>query len=206
VAAIESSEEDIRPDFWCEARCLCQHELAHHVVGRLAGFKTGIVKVRIDGHLPRHEGSAFIVPTTPLPGIDDVDRYIRRRIVVLLAGAAGEALDATSGRVDLGRARKLLDESAFFDGDKAVELATILYGRSIGGGPPPDLMEMLAGPGNLRENLLCRSAEVVELHCGIILALTEELLARVRPGESACLDARELDAHPLLSTIVPIDL
>ncbi|WP_165185184.1 hypothetical protein [Caulobacter soli] len=182
------------------ARSICRHEFGHYVAARALGFKTGIVRVEIGDNERSYLGSALIVPTEPHTSLQSVERHIHRRIVVLLSGACAETLNQSS-KVEIEKAKRLLKTTACSDGEKAAELSSLLYGLKFAEAFTVDSIETALGPGKLWDDLLIKAASLIENHAELVIKLAEELLAKVRPGERASLDARVLDTHPLLTNL-----
>ena len=195
-----------RANFLELARPICRHEFGHHVAARLLGFKTGIVRVEISEGGRWHRASSLIVPTEPHASLQSVESYLCRRIVVLLSGVCAEALNDQSGRVAIKEAKSLLETTAGSDGEKALELCALLYGLQFAGSFTAGSIETAYGPAKLCDDLLGRAAALIEGRLEVVLKLTEELLAKVQPGEVASLDARVLDAHPLLVSLGRIEM
>ncbi|MCO7524861.1 hypothetical protein NJH54_10080 [Pseudomonas asiatica] len=163
-----------------QARKVAQHEMGHYVMARVMGFVTdGVsIEIRHNGHL----GGATVQLSESLRSLDDVSSYLKRRVLVLYAGAMAETLHPAhipKSGVDQEMAVKILNEGLGAEQDYAKAREAILLLRNIehpGTLEEGDVQQEL---NELAQSLWDRTVEVVELLestiVGVAGALTERL-------------------------------
>jgi prephenate dehydrogenase len=70
---------------------IARHEVGHAVVARVLGFKTGAISLMLKAANGDHTACATTPLYTSTPNSADVESYIERRIMVLIAGTMSEA-------------------------------------------------------------------------------------------------------------------
>ena len=161
------------------ARKYAQHEMGHYVVSKCMGFGTGEVSLTIldiDGH----DGGATIYAEEPFETLEQVRRYIERRVLVLFAGAIAETLPPRQGPVrgvDRDKADKIIrGTTAASDYGKARELIAML--RNILHPQALDRKDVLDQKLIIWERLWERAIDLVEQFehpiVGVAGALTEQ--------------------------------
>lgn len=97
-----------------------RHECGHLVVARSLGFPTGRIK------LTGKDASAQITLLPSIQSLDDLKRFIERRVQVLFAGAMAQSLRGRKGNSD--DANEFLRTTANQDYAKARELVRLHTG------------------------------------------------------------------------------
>ncbi|MEO4013679.1 peptidase M41 [Pseudomonas rossensis] len=89
---------------------IANHEMAHYVIARALGFETGGVTLTVTMDL-RHQGGASISLARSISSIEAMREHLEARLMVLFAGAMGQALvskHAPEKRVDKSKATAIL--------------------------------------------------------------------------------------------------
>jgi len=177
------------------------HEFGHYVAARTLGFRTGEVTIQLHFELGgiAHRGGAKIELAHQLDTTTDVIDYLKKRVVILYAGAVAETLNQ-HGVVDQRYAVQILHtagQGAEQDHAKARELLHIL--RSICH-PTTDVVDNVTIQSELdalNGDLWLRAVGLVEVNAGTISSLARNLAGRTnRPGVLVRFDALELEGHP----------
>ena len=182
------------------ARRIAQHEMGHYVVARALGFKTGDVSIEVIGPIDGHRGTAAVTLSTATGSLELIADYLRRRVIVLYAGAAAEALPrygSPSKQVDVESALEIIRNprnGAEQDHAKARELIHVLRNATRSGTDADNDLETQGELDELDEQLFRRAIELVESHVDTILGLACNLSARVVvPKTPAVIKAAELE-------------
>ncbi|MHC8413425.1 peptidase M41 [Pseudomonas sp. Hz4] len=96
---------------------IAHHEMGHYVMARALGFATGGVTLTVTMDL-RHQGGASITLVRSISSIDAMKEHLEARMMVLLAGAMGQALPSQHS------SKKLVDKSktaAILKGEQGAE-------------------------------------------------------------------------------------
>ncbi|MHC8353330.1 peptidase M41 [Pseudomonas sp. RT4P38] len=96
---------------------IAHHEMGHYVMARALGFATGGVTLTVTMDL-RHQGGASITLARSISSIDAMKEHLEARMMVLLAGAMGQALPSKHSP------KKLVDKSktaAILKGEQGAE-------------------------------------------------------------------------------------
>lgn len=89
---------------------IANHEMAHYVIARALGFETGGVTLTVTMDL-RHQGGASISLVRSISSIEAMREHLEARMMVLFAGAMGQALvskHSPDKRVDKSKATAIL--------------------------------------------------------------------------------------------------
>jgi len=89
---------------------IANHEMAHYVMARALGFSTGGVTLTVTMDL-RHQGGASISLVRSISSMDAMREHLEARMMVLFAGAMGQALvskHSPEKRVDKSKATAIL--------------------------------------------------------------------------------------------------
>jgi len=89
---------------------IANHEMAHYVLARALGFETGGVTLTVTMDL-RHQGGASISLVRSISSMDAMREHLEARMMVLFAGAMGQALvskPSLDKRVDKSKATAIL--------------------------------------------------------------------------------------------------
>lgn len=168
------------------ARAVAQHEMGHYVVARLMGVATGDVSIQITGH-NGHRGAATVLLAQGLPSVDAVSNYLKRRVLILYAGAMGETLHpghVPQTGVDNDQAVSIIrgDFGAEQDHAKAREAIYLL--RNIVYPDTHDADEVQGQLNALDQQLWERSLELVEQFESTIVGVAGALTERLEPTSS----------------------
>jgi hypothetical protein len=183
-----------------------QHEMGHYLVARALGFRTGEVSIKFTTPNDLH-GSTTVELGENLASLDDVTKYLERRILVLLAGAAAETLppDTIEKFVDHEAVLEIHRKSSRGteqDFAQAKELITILRNISHFPSDPAKAATLQAEHDRLEEKLMGRAAELVENYGELIVALAWTLTGNVTTAYGrATLKAEELERIPSVRAI-----
>ena len=173
--------ESLKP----RAQSIAQHEMGHYVVATVLGFRTGDVCIALLRH-NGHRGGAGIDLAQSLASTADVSLYLRRRVQVLYAGAAGEALTANN-IVNQERALKILEtRTAGADQDhaKARELVHILRSIEFAQSDANDSLAVQGQLDALSDELWQATIVLVEEHSRAICGLAGNLVDRAMGAAS----------------------
>lgn len=190
------------------ARKIANHELAHYVIARAMGFKTGGVRLKLIG-LDGHDGAATIILHEPLGSHQALINYLERRVIVLFAGALGETLTPQHiphRGVNCQEAERilLLEKGAAQDLAKARELVWLMGNLNFSAAAPD--AEIQAKTEEIHQRLWARTAELVERFEELIVGVGESLAQRVRRlEEEVALTAEHLEALPSIRNIPVIE-
>ncbi len=111
---------------------LSQHEAAHWVVAVALGFDAQEIELEIQS-LEAHRGSANTCSDARCETIGEMRAVVRRRALIKLAGAMGEAIDRGIQKINAQAAQQILEDGTTGAGqDYAIarELTMLLYNSS----------------------------------------------------------------------------
>lgn len=172
---------------------IARHEIAHIVVAKALGFRTGEVTLVLNSRDGSHVGTSEVFLDCVTSSLVDVYSYLERRIIVLLAGAIAEPIEK-SVRIP-GAYASVRSEGAASDLQKAVELIRLRL--NIDGNSEPNGVDKI-----LRE-LALKTSQAVEMNFGVISSLSERFAARIRYyGERIGWEGSEIDAQPEIKNIL----
>ncbi|MEH2509479.1 hypothetical protein V1291_000833 [Nitrobacteraceae bacterium AZCC 1564] len=166
---------------------ILRHEAGHLVVGKLLGFETGSVR------LTAKDAGAEITLAPHLADIDQTKDYIKRRVIVLYAGACAEALRGKK----IHEPQVLSDlesDHATNDFAKIRELLLLLAGIEIDDDNRQDLLDKyVADYSN-------RAGELVEKYADTIHEVANDLAENIS-AEGMTLSKDKVDNLPSVRTI-----
>lgn len=170
----------IQPHQRDRARIVAQHEMGHYVMAKAMGFTSGEVTLTLLGH-DGHKAGATIYLEEPFESIEQVRRYLERRVVVNFAGAIAETLPRDSSPIrgaDRERAGVIIKGiTCESDYGKAREAIAMLRNIQHPGTLDPD--EASEQKQQIYDRLWKRSADLVEQFeitiVGVAGALTQRL-------------------------------
>ena len=172
---------------------IARHEIAHIVVAKALGFRTGEVTLVLNSRDGSHVGTSEVFLECVTSSIQDISTYLDHRVMVLLAGAIAEPVD---GDVRIpGAYDSVRSEGAASDLQKAVEL--ICLRLNINGNCESN------GIDKMLRALVLKTSQVVEANFAVIAALSERFAARISfYGERIGWERSEIDAQPEIRNIV----
>jgi hypothetical protein len=145
---------------------ILRHEAGHLVIAKLLSFETGNVR------LTEKDAGSEITLVPDLRDIPEIKGYIGRRVVVLYAGAAAEALRGTT--IDQEQALKdFSSEVGMNDFAKIRELLLLLAGIERGDTDRQTLLDRYV------EEYANRTGELVQKHALAIHEVAKELAAAI---------------------------
>ncbi|UMR29153.1 hypothetical protein MJ904_18915 [Massilia sp. MB5] len=172
---------------------IARHEIAHIVVAKALGFRTGEVTLVLNSRDGSHVGTSEVFLDRVTSTVEDVSTYLDRRIMVLLAGSIAESAEQSLRTSEAYNA--VLGEGAASDLQKAVELIRLRL--NING----DLD--LAGVDRMLRVLVQKTSLAVEANFAVISVLSERFAARIKfYGERIGWAGSEIDAQPEIANIV----
>ena len=183
-------------------QALAQHEVAHYVVATALGFEGE--KLTLQVQLDAHRGKSTVDCVVSCGSLSELRSFMRKRAVVILAGAMGEALDRASFEVDGRRAHLLLSEGdtgAGQDNAVAKEIAQLLDNSSMAdGGERTPSRDVFVG-------LLADAFSIVQINARPICELADMLAARVTsPFSEAVLLRGEIESTTAFKAIQRVQL
>lgn len=184
-----------------KTQTLSRHEAAHYVTAFALGFHSEGISLLIE--LDAHRGKSYTSGTARCESLTELQCFIRNRILIILAGAMGEALDPVTYKVDAEAAYNFLDgglTGAALDFAVARELINLLH-NSL-----PLTINPKTGGGNTTRELLielmAESLELVTLNSHSICKLAKALEVRVVAGKgNGNLETTEIDSLSLCNSL-----
>jgi hypothetical protein len=145
---------------------IANHEMGHYVVARALGFETGGVSLSVTMDL-RHQGGASITLVRSISSIEDMKEHLEARMMVLFAGAMGQALASTHSpekRVDKSKATAILkgELGAEQDYAKIRELRHLLRNLAYPDTDPASSDRIAAELKEITERVWFRTQKIVE--------------------------------------------
>jgi len=188
------------------ARPVALHEIGHHVVGRVLGFRMGSVEIEL--LFGGHRGLAEITLSHPTPSSLEISEHIERRVQVLYAGAAAETLvpGVPTPTVDTQAAITSLShpgQGAEHDHAKAKDLIRVLRNLRHSPTDPVDNRLVQHESDALDQNLWAKTVTLVETHADTIIGLAGGLISRMRSRDlKARMEAADFTALPAVQTLL----
>lgn len=175
---------------------LSQHEAAHWLTAIALGFDAQEIRLEIQS-LEAHRGKANTNFDARCETLQEMQAVIRRRALVKLAGAMGEALNRETSQIDARAAQEILEEGATGAGqDYAVaKELTVLLHNSV------SVREGFTARDMLIE-LQSEAFTMVSLHVTAVCDLADALTKRVVAGKGlGVLQKDEIHQIPLYCQI-----
>jgi hypothetical protein len=182
---------------------VAKHELGHLVAARACGFKTGecTVKLQFNGGMVGHHGTSEIILIEPLTTPELLNKYLKRRIVVLFAGVLAESLKETNEVDDVYAVKELESGGATTDFKVVSELRWIL--RNLCHPVDASHEDARDQAAALQSELWQFTATFVQDHAPLICGLAARLACRITHfNEVATLTAQEIDAAPAMQAFM----
>jgi hypothetical protein len=172
---------------------LARHEMAHIVVAKALGFRTGDVTLVLKSPDGDHVGTSRVFLEKDTSSRGQVVEYLRSRVAVLLAGSIAEAESVDELlRSAHGQVRS---EGAGSDLPKAIELITLLL--NMQGKFEPEALERAL------DQLTHWTVQTVTSNYDVIQALAKRFAGRIEfYGQRIGSTASEIDAEPEISQVV----
>ncbi|SFB62754.1 hypothetical protein [Azotobacter beijerinckii] len=178
-------------------RVLSQHEAAHYVTALALGFDAQEITLQVQS-LDAHRGKARTDCIARCESLLELQEFMRCRILIILAGAMGEAINRTTYEVDGKAAYKILDEGSTGAGQDfavAKELILLLH-NSL-----PVSVNPQTGKGQTSKDLLVEflgeALAWVTINARPICDLADVLTERVVAGRgSGGLQKAEIEQLP----------
>lgn len=186
----------------CRIQALAQHELAHYVTAIALGFEGGKVTLQIQPQA--HRGKSTTNNVIRCNSMEELRTFMRKRAIVVLAGAMGETIDRVAFEVNAQKSYQLLSEGetgAGQDNAVAKEIAQLLDNSSTtdGGERTPSRAVFV--------ELLGDAFSLVQVNARPICELAEMLARRITgPLTEATLSREEIEATAAYKTIQFFDL
>lgn len=160
---------------------LSQHEAAHWIIAVALGFEAQEIKLEIQS-LEAHRGKANTTFDARFDTMEEMRDVVRRRALIKLAGAMGEALDRGQQNVNAQAAHLILESGETGAGEDyavARELTVLLHNsKPISDG---------SSSRDLLIELLTEALTLVTLNmkpvCDLADALTQKVMAGKGAGE-----------------------
>ncbi|WP_316187966.1 MULTISPECIES: hypothetical protein [unclassified Bradyrhizobium] len=168
---------------------ILRHEAGHLVIAKLLGFETGEIR------FGQKDAGAGITLVPDLRDIEAIKQYVARRVVVLYAGVAAEALRGVT--IDQQQALKdFSSEVGMNDFAKIRELLLLLAGLESEDDDRQKLLDKYV------EQYANRTGELVQKHALTIHEVAKELAAGI-PAAGGHLSQSQVDA---LSSVKKIEV
>jgi hypothetical protein len=162
---------------------IANHEMGHYVIARALGFETGDVTLKVTMGLTHH-GGASITLSRSISSIEQMKAHLEGRIMVLFAGAMGQALPpkhSPKKHVDEPKAGAILkgELGAEQDYAKIRELRYLLRNISYPDTDPASSDSIIAELTAINDRLWLRTQKIVEALADTITGLAEVLVDRM---------------------------
>ena len=172
---------------------LARHEMAHIVVAKALGFRTGDVTLVLKSPDGDHVGTSTVFLEKETSSIEQVIEYLRSRVAILLAGSIAEV--ESIGELRRSAHRQVRSEGAASDLQKALELLTLLL--NVQGKSDPEALERAL------DQLTSWTVQIVTSNYDVIQSLAKKVAGRIefyaqRIGSTAS----EIDAQPEILQVV----
>lgn len=172
---------------------IARHEIAHIVVAKALGFKTGEATLVLYSPDGSHLGTSVINLDFATTSLSEVSNYLDRRVIILLSGYLAEPVDV--GRHQSNAHKIVYAKTAESDVQKALELIHIKLN-----------LEGISAPGAVNQRLSAlalRAWAIVEANFKIISALAQRFAKRIEFYEQPISwKGYEIDEQPEIQQIV----
>lgn len=101
---------------------IARHEVGHAVVAKLLGFETGSISIMLTAANGDHVAATEMLLDSHASNLNELERYLERRIIVLMAGAMSEPESVQDLKHSFGEAFKVAES----DRQKSDELIQVL--------------------------------------------------------------------------------
>jgi hypothetical protein len=172
---------------------LARHEMAHIVVAKALGFRTGDVTLVLKSPGGDHVGTSRVFLEKETSSMEQILGYLRSRIAILLAGSIAEVESIRELR---SRAQgQVRSEGAASDLQKALELITVLLNVQCKFGTKALEREV--------EQLTSWAVQVLTPNYDVIQALAKRFADKIEfYGQQIGWAASEIDTQPEIVKIV----
>lgn len=171
---------------------IARHEMAHIVVAKALGFRTGDATLVLHSPDGSHQGTSVVNLDYPTPSLEAVSTYLDRRVIILLAGCIAEPDDVSERRS--GAFRTVKSESAESDMQKARELIQVKL--NIQGISHPNAAD------DMLRTLGRQASNIVEANFCVISALAQRFADRIEFYEQRIgWEGSEIDKEPEVQQI-----
>lgn len=187
-----------RPVDFDQARKITRHEVGHWVAANCCGFSAGDITVTLRGD-GGHLASASIELESDLTSMELIKSYLRRRIIVLSAGAIAESMKQNGTFIDGYAAKELIHGGAQNDHKGIRELLRILRGMTYG--VPKNEKKANGQLAVLNEELFKRTADLIELHADVVWNLSDAIAHKAKFTDQAFgMTESEIRSLPAISS------
>ena len=114
-------------------RAIAQHEAAHYVAALALGFEGTDINLHVQLEPYAHHGKARADYSIRCESLTELHELMTRRVIIVLSGAMGEAIDRSTFSVNASSAYKILNEGSTGAGQDfaiAKELVNLIHNSS----------------------------------------------------------------------------
>jgi hypothetical protein len=180
-----------RNDLRYNAAALCRHEAGHHVVARLSSFRVGSIRLQVDLFGGRRSGHSEVILASAVKCMAEVGNYLEKRVKILYAGAAAEALKGK--RVDQTSAIEIL-HNAGGESDWARARDCVQLLRNIRSPQTTTNDEIQHQLDELDQMLWSETVEMVERCAEVIGRLAAMMESKITPNQPITISEEEIEA------------
>lgn len=172
---------------------LARHEMAHIVVAKALGFRTGDVTLVLKSPDGDHVGTSRVFLEKETLSMEQVVGYLRSRVAILLAGSIAEV--ESVGELRRSAQGQVRSEGAASDLQKALELITVIL--NVQGQFEPEALERAL------DQLTFWAVQIVTPNYDVIQSLAKRVAGRIEfYGQGIGSTASEIDSQPEILKIV----
>lgn len=180
-------------------RAIAQHEAAHYVAALALGFEGTDIDLHVQLEPYAHHGKARADYSVRCESITELHELMTSRVIVVLSGAMGEAIDRSTFRVNASSAYKILNEGSTGAGQDfaiAKELVNLIHNSS------PMKADLEIGrdqsSGDRLTSLLGDALALVESNAKPICVIADALVNKVVEGKGIG-ELKSVDVKKLLA-------